>query len=119
MYDIGHRIKELRLKRGLTQEELGIRINKSKSAISSYENDLQVPPLEVIADIASILNVTIDCLVGFDREEFISLKNLSKEQREIIDLLYREFLCPTSISLMLSSEQIQILQKIILQFHKN
>lgn len=117
MYDIGHRIKELRIKRGYTQDDLGRRINKSKSAISSYENDMQIPPLEVIADIASILNVSIDYLVGFEKDETISLKFLTDMQKDIINSLYNEFSNPTSHSSTLSSQQIQILQKIILQFH--
>lgn len=119
MYDVGHRIRELRLKRGYTQDELGKRINKSKSAISSYENDMQIPPLEVIADIASVLNVSIDYLVGFEKDEIISLKFLSDPQKDIINLLFYEFTNPTNSSSILSPQQIQIIQKIVLQFHQN
>lgn len=118
MYDVGHRIKELRIKRGYTQEELGKRIQKSKSAISSYENDMQIPPLEVIADIAIVLNVSIDYLVGFEKDEFLLLRSLTDEQKDIIDLLCCEFTHPTNIQLNLSSQQIRILQRIILQFHQ-
>ena len=53
---IGNRIKELRIKRGYTQQSLGEKINKSKATISSYEKDVQLPPLEVAIDIASALN---------------------------------------------------------------
>lgn len=118
MYDVGHRIKELRVKRGYTQEALGKRINKSKSAVSSYENDMQIPPLEVAADIASVLNVSVDYLVGFETDEFFSLKNLTDNQKEIINLLFSEFKNPTNSSLELSPQQITILQKIILLFHQ-
>lgn len=112
-------IKELRLKRGYTQDALAKKINKSKSAISSYENDIQVPPLEVIADIATVLNVSLDYLVGYEKEKYISLENLTDEQKEIIELLCSEFTRPTNINSSLSLQQIQILQKIILQFHHN
>ncbi len=35
----GSRIKEIRIKRGLTQQELGRRIGRSKSAVNNYENN--------------------------------------------------------------------------------
>lgn len=44
MYDIGSRLKDIRIKRGLTQKVLAKRINKSVSAISGYESNVQTPP---------------------------------------------------------------------------
>lgn len=38
MYDLGSRLKTIRLQRGLTQRQLAARVNKSVSAISSYES---------------------------------------------------------------------------------
>ena len=64
MYDLCSRIKDIRQKRGITQKDLALRVNKSISAISSYETNAQLPPLDVIEDIAVILNVSIDYLVG-------------------------------------------------------
>lgn len=116
MYDIGNRIKELRIKRGYTQKSLGLKINKSKATISSYEKDLQLPPLEVAIDIASALNVSLDYLVGFDSEEYLSKKALTDQQRMLIDHLYNEFNNPTNTSNELSLEQISIIQKLILLF---
>lgn len=60
MYDLGYRIKEIRTQRGMAQNELAKRINKSKSAVCGYESDAQVPPLEVLVSIASVLNVSLD-----------------------------------------------------------
>ena len=118
MYDVGHRIKELRIKRGYTQETLGKKINKSKSTICSYENDIQLPPLEVAADIASALNVSIDYLVGFNTDEICSLKNMTEKQKEIIILIYSEFMNPTNNTNELSSQQIRIIQRLISQFQE-
>lgn len=118
MYDIGNRIKELRIKRGYTQKSLALKISKSKATISSYEKDLQLPPLEVAIDIASALNVSLDYLVGFSNEEYLSMKALTDNQRIIIDLLYNEFVNPTNTAHELSHDQITIIQKLILLFSK-
>ena len=119
MYDLGLRLKELRIERGLTQESLGNKINKSKSAICSYETNAQMPPLDVLISIAIVLNVSLDYLVAFDTEIIYSTKGLTSQQKEIVDLLFSEFTSSTSDSLHLSQQQILILQKLILLFSKN
>lgn len=43
---IGRKIKNLRLKKGLTQEELGERTDLSKGYISQLERDLSSPSIE-------------------------------------------------------------------------
>lgn len=83
MYDLGFRIKEMRVRRGISQKELAQRINKSKSAVCGYETNAQIPPLEVLVSIASVLNVSLDYLVGFDEAGSISMRNLSEQQRNI------------------------------------
>lgn len=46
MYDFGLRLKKLRKSRGLTQKMLADRINKSVSAVGSYESNAQLTPRE-------------------------------------------------------------------------
>ena len=87
MYDLGLRIKEIRTQRGLTQSALARKISKSISAVSSYETNMQMPPLDVLLSIASALNVTLDQLVGFDADASISVKGLTKQQKQIIDMI--------------------------------
>lgn len=87
MYDLGFRIKEIRTRRGLNQKELAQRINKSKSAVCGYETNAQVPPLEVLVSIASVLNVSLDYLVGFEETESFSTRSLSDQQKKIAGLL--------------------------------
>lgn len=43
MQDLGERLKALRKSRGLTQKQLGEQIHKSKAAIGSYEQGVQIP----------------------------------------------------------------------------
>lgn len=116
MYDLGFRIKEIRTQRGMAQNELAKRINKSKSAVCGYENDAQVPPLDVLISIASVLNVSLDYLAGFEDNDSISLRNLTSQQKDVISLLLDEFTHPTNTSPRLSEQQVTIIQEIICLF---
>lgn len=117
MYDLGFRIKEIRTQRGMAQNELAKRINKSKSAVCGYESDAQVPPLDVLVSIASVLNVSLDYLAGFEDNNTISLRNLTSQQKRIIHLLLDEFSCPTNTSPKLSQQQITVIQELICLFN--
>lgn len=119
MYDLGYRIKSIRTQRGMAQNELAKRINKSKSAVCGYESDAQVPPLEVLVSIASVLNVSLDYLVGFEMEEPISVANLTNQQKKIINLILEEFSRPSNSSSRLSQHQITIIQELICLFIGN
>lgn len=112
MYDFGSRLKAIRKQRGLTQKELARRINKSVSAISSYESNVQMPPGDVLESLAYILNISLDYLIGFDQSEIYSTKNLTESQKEIIRLLFKEFVSPTSNNSALSMQQIEIVRKL-------
>lgn len=116
MYDLGLKIKTIRQKRGITQKELAMRINKSISTISSYETNAQLPPLDVIEDIALTLNVSLDYLAGIEKTNTFSAKHLTPEQAELIDLLFCEFHTGRVYAGVLTQEQILIIQKMIQYF---
>lgn len=63
MYNLCARIKEAREKRGLSRRELSSKLNKSFSAISSYESNVQTPPTAVLISIAMAQHVSIAYLV--------------------------------------------------------
>lgn len=116
MYDLGLRIKEIRVRRGLSQKELAQRINKSKSAVCGYETNAQIPPLDVLVSIALVLNVSLDYLAGFEQDESFSSRGLSNQQKKIAGLLYDEFLNPTNTTPRLSQQQIAIIQELMCLF---
>lgn len=118
MFDFGLRIKELRIKNKMSQEALGRRIGRSKSVISSYENNLKIPPLDILVEIAVIFNVSLDWLVGIDKEEMISVENISVKQKEIINTLIFEFTDKTKSTDGLSPRQQEILSAIMKEFSK-
>jgi len=63
----GKKIKNLRLKKGLTQEELGERTDLSKGYISQIERDLSSPSIETFFNILEVLGCTPKQF--FDEEE--------------------------------------------------
>jgi transcriptional regulator with XRE-family HTH domain len=56
---IGTRIKRLREQSGLTQEELGSRIAKTKTAISNIESGRNGARMSTLTDIANALHITV------------------------------------------------------------
>lgn len=119
MYELGSRLKALRKQRGLTQESLARRINKSKSAIASYECGRQLPPLEVLISIAITLNVSLDFLVGFERNKCDFSHDLNETQEKLLNALIAELRKPTGKGQMLSAVQIGIINELILLFQEN
>ena len=59
MARFGDKLKSLRIKRGLTQEELAEILGTSKQVISRYENNLRSPKVDVVQDYAEKLNVSV------------------------------------------------------------
>ena len=113
MFDFGIRLQQLRMSRNMSQAALGKKINRSKSVICAYENNLRIPPLEVLTDIAVFFNVSLDYLVGIDKEEMVSV-----EQKEIIHAMIHEFKGGTSNCPGLTAQQQDILNKLMVEFYR-
>ena len=60
----GQRLAELRRLRGLTQVQLAEKLNSTQRAITYYENEAAYPPVDAIIELAKILGVTTDELLG-------------------------------------------------------
>ena len=65
---IGARISQLRKDKGMTQKELAERLEVSQPVVSDYENDVIRLPADIVGEIAQILDVTSDELLGLKRE---------------------------------------------------
>lgn len=65
--NLGNRIKQIRAKKGLTQEGLAARSGLTKSYISLLEAGKKIPAISTLSQIASALGMTIgDCFDGTD-----------------------------------------------------
>ena len=63
----GKFIKELRNEKGLTQKELGEKLNITDKAISKWERGLSFPDIALLNSLASFFNVDISELLNGKR----------------------------------------------------
>lgn len=66
---LARNLTELRLLSGLTQAELGERLNYSDKTVSKWERGESTPDLAVLVEIADLFGVTLDALVRSDAIE--------------------------------------------------
>ena len=71
---LGLAIKEDRKKQGLTREQVGAMIEIDPRYLTNIENKGQHPSLQVLYDLVSLLNVSVD-------EFFLSSDSLAKSSR--------------------------------------
>lgn len=85
---LGKRIKELRIKAGLTQEQLALKIGYStKTSISKIENDVLDINQSTIVALARALNTTPSIIMGWEEKETIKPLNIkSLEGLRIVPL---------------------------------
>ncbi|NCA67465.1 MAG: helix-turn-helix domain-containing protein [Clostridia bacterium] len=69
--NIGQKIKEFRLQRGLTQEDLAGRCELTKGYISQLENDISSPSIATLIDILNVLGITPQRFFAEQKEEKI------------------------------------------------
>ena len=84
---LAKRIKELRKEKDLTQEDLGKLINVTKVSICCYENGTRIPSLETIVALANAFEVSLDDLLGREKEIVVDDEQkirMSKEEVEFI-----------------------------------
>ena len=77
------RLKELRLKNGLSQKQVAQRIGMSTSIISSYETGERTPSAEIILSISYLYSCSTDYLLGKktdDSQFLLNTANLNKDQ---------------------------------------
>lgn len=60
----GNILKKLRQDANLTQEELANKLNSSRSNIANYENDKNMPSVEVLDKLSGIFDCSVDYLLG-------------------------------------------------------
>jgi transcriptional regulator with XRE-family HTH domain len=74
----GKILKKIRQDNNLTQEELAKKINSSRSNIANYENEKNMPSIEILEKLSKTFNVSIDYLLG--KTEIRNIEELKKIQ---------------------------------------
>ena len=63
---IGSRLKEERLKKGYSQEQLGTLVGVSKVSISNYERGLEQPKMKRLQKLIDVLEISPNYILGKD-----------------------------------------------------
>lgn len=87
LVNFGNRLKTLRIKKKLTQQQLADLLGLTKSVISAYENGLRYPVYDVLIKIARIFKVSTDFLLGVEIKREIDTSGLTDEQVEALIVL--------------------------------
>jgi len=84
-------IKSLRKQKGLSQEELSIKLNVVRQTISKWEQGLSVPDAEMLISLSEVFDTPVSTLLGENimEENSSPLKEIS-EKLEIINLQLAE-----------------------------
>jgi transcriptional regulator with XRE-family HTH domain len=85
---IGERLKQARIKLGITQKSLAQKLNITPSAVSMYENGNRLPSMEIFIKLIDILSISADEVLGHSISVMTNSTNytisLAKEDLKII-----------------------------------
>ena len=76
-------IRSLRKGKGLSQEELAVRLNVVRQTVSKWEQGLSVPDAEMLVSLAEVLETDVSTLLG----ESIAAEESHDQLREIAEKL--------------------------------
>ena len=84
---LGSRIAELRRKKNMTQEDLANALGVTPQAVSKWENDLSCPDITLLPQLAKLLGVSVDELLGSTAPETQLLP--AENRKPIKDMILR------------------------------
>ena len=61
---LSENIKEIRKSKGLSQEELAIKLNVVRQTVSKWENGLSVPDSDMLISLSEVLETPVSILLG-------------------------------------------------------
>lgn len=109
--------KDLRVKSGLTQQEMADRLKISRSSIGMYENGEREPSFELLEAIADYFNVDMNYLLGKKElsENIPQGYYLNEDAKSMAQFLYEnpEYKALFDASRKVKSEDIQFVKEMI------
>lgn len=106
-FSIGAKLRDLRLKNGLTQEELADRAELSKGFISQLENDVNSPSIATLIDILTLLGSSLkeffsdgdDGKIAFAAADFFEKKTDGETVTWIVPTAQKNAMEPITVEL--------------------
>lgn len=116
--NIGNKIKQLRQKAGLTQEQLGTRLDISAQSISKWETGITMPDISLLPILSSELGVTIDEIFDLTAEQ--KLQRIERRldiEEEFSDSVFDEYKSFLKNTLEESEDKRRILSLLARLYH--
>ena len=79
--EIGERLKQLRIKRKLTQFEVEELTGINRSTLSLYELGIRVPPIDKLMQLALLYKVSIDYLCGIEKSDSDNVEKVKQGEK--------------------------------------
>ena len=90
--ELGKKIKQLRFKASLTQEQLAESVGVSAQAVSKWENSVAMPDIALLPKLAEIFGVSIDDLFDLTVEQRLNrIENRMDREDELPQDIFREY----------------------------
>lgn len=82
---LGNKIRELRLNKSVTQEELAKQMRVSTQCVSKWENNITMPDIQLLPELSVYFGVSIDELFDLTEEAHLTRISHMLENQQIID----------------------------------
>ncbi len=90
--NIGNKIKQLRQKSSLTQEQLADKLSVSAQSVSKWENSVAMPDITLLPLLAGVFGVSIDELFDLNVEEkFRRIEGRMEKEEELSADIFKEY----------------------------
>lgn len=122
MATFSERLKQLRNEKGLTQQEIADKMGVNRVTYTNWENGIKEPKLDMIVQLATEFNCTLDYLLGTSDVNALeigkSIEGMSKDEvADLQDKLIKNILQIEEVAKMkfnLTEEQMIIMHKMLL-----
>ncbi len=84
IYGLGDKLRTLRKQYHYSQKDIAERLGVTSNSVSKFENDTMTPSFQNMIQFALIYNVSLDYLVGLDKNSYLYLYEFNDEQRAIL-----------------------------------
>ena len=88
---IAERIKMLRENKQLSPSDLSKRLGITRSSINAWEMGISTPSTTYLVELSQIFHVSIDYLLGLDKNVSLDITGLDTEQVRILTDLVEHF----------------------------
>ena len=90
--ELGKKVRQLRFKAGLTQEQLAERLGVAPQSVSKWENSVAMPDITMLPSLAEIFGISIDDLFDLTVEQRLNrIENRMDVESELPQDIFREY----------------------------